>query len=116
MQLGPQNGEALERAFSIFHEYGLAFAFYLRNYSLLRSIPETRRELSLALSDMLGLSVEITVYYRKSARTMSTASVTVDFNITFGRLMESFIQHKDRVANLMWTYQLRNSSELTGEL
>ncbi|KAK8192024.1 uncharacterized protein BKA78DRAFT_250650 [Phyllosticta capitalensis] len=113
LQLGPQNGEALERAFSIFHEYGLAFAFYLRNYSLLRSIPETRRELSLALSDMLGLSVEITVYYRKSARTMSTASVTVDFNITFGRLMESFIQHKDRVANLMWTYQLRNSSELT---
>ncbi|KAK7538080.1 uncharacterized protein J3D65DRAFT_602122 [Phyllosticta citribraziliensis] len=113
LQLGPQNGEALERAFSIFHEYGLAFAFYIRNYHILRSVPEARRELSLALSDMLALTIEITVYYRKSARTMSTSSVTVDFNITFGRLMESFIQHKDKMANLMWTYQLRNSSELT---
>lgn len=104
----------MERAFSIFHEYGLAFAFYLRHYTLLRTIPEARQELSLALGDMLGLTTEVTIYYRKSIRTMSTTAVTVDFNITFGRLMESFIQHKDRIANMFWTYQLRNSPEIAG--
>ncbi|KAL1627735.1 hypothetical protein SLS56_006184 [Neofusicoccum ribis] len=112
LQLGPGQGEAMERAFSIFHEYGLAFAFYLRHYSLLRTIPEARQELSLALGDMLGLTIEITIFYRKSVRTMSTTAVTVDFNITFGRLMESFIQHKDRIANMFWTYQLKNSAEI----
>ncbi|KAH7050107.1 hypothetical protein B0J12DRAFT_699514 [Macrophomina phaseolina] len=112
LQLGPGQGEAMERAFSIFHEYGLAFAFYLRHYSLLRTIPEARQELSLALGDMLGLAIEITIFYRKSIRSMSTTAVTVDFNITFGRLMESFIQHKDRIANMFWTYQLKNSPEI----
>ncbi|KAL0256082.1 hypothetical protein SLS55_008474 [Diplodia seriata] len=112
LQLGPSQGEAMERAFSIFHEYGLAFAFYLRHYSLLRTIPEARSELSLALGDMLALAIEITIFYRKSIRSMSTTAVTVDFNITFGRLMETFVQHKDRIANMFWTYQLKNSSEI----
>ena len=52
----------MERAFSIFHEYGLAFAFYLKHYSLLRTIPEARSELSLALGDMLALAIEITIF------------------------------------------------------
>ncbi|KAF9635045.1 Tetratricopeptide-like helical protein [Lasiodiplodia theobromae] len=112
LQLGPGQGEAMERAFSIFHEYGLAFAFYLKHYSLLRTIPEARSELSLALGDMLALAIEITIFYRKSIRSMSTTAVTVDFNITFGRLMETFIQHKDSIANMFWTYQLKNSPEI----
>lgn len=53
-QLGPQNGEALERAFGIFHEYSLTFDFYKKNIALLYSIPEARRYLSLSLADMLG--------------------------------------------------------------
>ncbi|KAK2600780.1 hypothetical protein N8I77_010288 [Diaporthe amygdali] len=112
--LGPQNGEALERAFGIYHEYGLIFDFYKRNISLLVSISEARRYLSLSLADMLGLSVEMTILYRKSARSMSTSSsVTINFNLTFGHRMESFISHKDRIAELMWTWQLENSSEIS---
>lgn len=54
-QLGPQNGEALERAFGIFHEYSLTFDFYKKNIALLYSISEARRYLSLSLADMLGM-------------------------------------------------------------
>ncbi|KAI3394758.1 hypothetical protein diail_2227, partial [Diaporthe ilicicola] len=112
--LGPQNGEALERAFGIYHEYGLTFDFYKRNISLLVSISEARRYLSLSLADMLGLSVEMTILYRKSARSMSTSSsVTINFNLTFGHRLESLISHKDRIAELMWTWQLENSSEIS---
>ncbi|KAJ5888603.1 nacht domain protein [Penicillium taxi] len=113
LQMGPTQGEALETVFAIFHEYGLIFDFYLRNYSLLRSIPEARQELSLALADILGLSVEITVYYRKSSKTMSTSSVTLEFNVTFGKLMDSFMQRKDRITSVMWTYQLKSTSEIS---
>lgn len=113
-QLGPQNGEALERAFGLFHEYGLVFDFYKRNISLLVSISEAKRYLSLSLADMLGLSVEISLLYRKNSRGMATTSVVVDFNLTFGGRMESFVGHKDRIAELMWTWQLENSSEISG--
>lgn len=65
---------------------------------------------------MLGLSVEMTILYRKSARSMSTSSsVTINFNLTFGHRMESFISHKDRIAELMWTWQLENSAEISGK-
>lgn len=114
-QLGPQNGEALERAFGLFHEYGLVFDFYKRNISLLVSISEARRYLSLSLADMLGLAVEVSLVYRKSSYAMSSTSVTVDFNLTFGGRMESFVSHKDRIAELMWTWQLENSSEISGK-
>ncbi|KUI73490.1 hypothetical protein VM1G_08814 [Cytospora mali] len=111
--LGPENGEALERAFGIFHEYGLTFDFYKRNISMLVSISEVRRYLSLSLADMLALSVEMSVLYRKTTRTVSSTSVTVDFNLTFGHRMESIVGHKDRIAELMWTWQLENSSEIS---
>ncbi|PSR87263.1 hypothetical protein BD289DRAFT_241997 [Coniella lustricola] len=111
--LGPQNGEALERAFSLFHDYGLVFDFYKRNIRLLVSISEARRYLSLSLADMLGLSVDLSVVYRKSTYSMSATSVTVDFNVTFGDRMMSFVSHKDRIAELMWTWQLENSSEIS---
>ncbi|KAF3764981.1 hypothetical protein M406DRAFT_292243 [Cryphonectria parasitica EP155] len=48
-----------------------------------------------------------------SSYAMSTTSVTVDFNLTFGGRMESFVAHKDRIAELMWTWQLENSSEIS---
>ena len=64
---------------------------------------------------MLGLSVEMTILYRKSSRSMSSTSVTVNFNLTFGHRMESFVSHKDRIAELMWTWQLENSSEISGK-
>ncbi|KAF2140797.1 uncharacterized protein K452DRAFT_51263 [Aplosporella prunicola CBS 121167] len=113
LQLGPSQGVAMERAFSIFHEYGLIFGFYIKNYGLLRSIPETRQEMSFALADMVNLVVEITVHYRKSIRTMSAEMVTVDFTITFGSQMESFILRRDRITDHMWTYQLKHSPEIT---
>lgn len=64
---------------------------------------------------MLGLSVEMAILYQKSSRSMSKSSVTVDFNLTFGARMESFVSHKDRIGELMWTWQLENSSEISGE-
>lgn len=58
----------------------------------------------------------MTILYRKSARSMSTSSsVTINFNLTFGHRMESFISHKDRIAELMWTWQLENSAEISGK-
>lgn len=63
---------------------------------------------------MLGLSVDMALLYRKSARAMSTSSTTVNFNLTFGHQMSSFVEHKDLIAELMWTWQLNNSPEITG--
>ncbi|KAK7743825.1 hypothetical protein SLS53_003844 [Cytospora paraplurivora] len=111
--LGPQNGEALERAFALFHEYGLTFDFYKRNISLLVSIAEAKRYLSLSLVDILALTVEMSILYRKTAHSMASNSVTVDFNLTFGYRMESFVSHKDRIGELMWTWQLENSPEIS---
>ncbi|CAN8100253.1 unnamed protein product [Discula destructiva] len=111
--LGPQNGEALERAFGVIHEYSQVFSFYRKNISLLYTITEARRYLSLSLADMLGLSIDMALVFRKASRAMSTSSVTVDFNITFGGRMESFIGHKDRISELMWTWQLENSAEMS---
>ncbi|KAF2998709.1 hypothetical protein E8E14_005930 [Neopestalotiopsis sp. 37M] len=109
--LGPKQGEALERAFSVCHEYGLIFQFYSRNTKVLDSIPEAIRQLGLALTDMVGFAVEVAVFYRKSARAMRTTSVTVDFNVTFGSRMASFSSRKDRIAELMWSWQLQKSAE-----
>ncbi|KAF2091004.1 hypothetical protein K490DRAFT_34171 [Saccharata proteae CBS 121410] len=114
LQMGPNQGEAMEKAFFMFHEYGHVFAFYMRNYTILRSIAEARQELGLAMADMVGLSVEVVLVYRKSLRSIAAGTiVTIDFNVSFGRLMDSFVQHKDRITNLMWTFQLKNSSEIT---
>lgn len=114
--MGPSQGIAIERAFSIFHQFGLVFTFYIRNYGILREIAEARQEMGLALADMLTLIVEVTVHYHKSVRIMSSNSVTVDFNIQFGSLMDSFIRHRDNIISIMWMHQLRNSSEIHGEI
>jgi hypothetical protein len=115
LQLGPENGEALERAFAMFHEYGMAMEFYKRNLSLLVAMPEARRHLSLALGDLVWLAVDMAILYRKTARSMSTGSVTIDFTVSFGRRIESFATHKNAIAELMWAWQLKNSTEIGGE-
>lgn len=61
-----------------------------------------------------GLSIDMCLVFRKASRGMSTTNVTVDFNVTFGGRMESFISHKDRISELMWTWQLENSAEISG--
>lgn len=114
-QLGPKQGEALERAFAVCHEYGLTFQFYSRNAKVLDSIPEAIRQLGLALTDMVGYAVEVAVFYRKSARAMKTDTVTVDFNVSFGSRMASFASRKDRIAELMWSWQLQKSAEAAGK-
>lgn len=38
----------------MFHDYSHVFSFYRKNISLLYSITEARRYLSLSLADMLG--------------------------------------------------------------
>lgn len=58
----------------------------------------------------------MTLVFRKTSRGMSSTSVTVDFNVTFGGRMESIISHKDRISELMWTWQLENSAEISGKL
>lgn len=62
-----------------------------------------------------GLSIDMVLVFRKASRGMSTTSVTVDFNVTFGGRMESFISHKDRISELMWTWQLENSAEISSK-
>lgn len=65
---------------------------------------------------MLALAVEMTLLFRKSTRSMSSGSmISIDFNLTFGQRMESFASNKNRIAELMWTWQLDNSSEIDGK-
>lgn len=82
---------------------------------MLVSIPNATRHLSLSMADMLALAVEITMLYRKNVRSISSNSIVVNFNLTFGRYMESFMTQKNSIIELMWTWQLENSSEISGK-
>lgn len=64
---------------------------------------------------MLALSVEMTLLFRQGLRSVSAGRVTVDFNVTFGARMESFVKNKNHICELMWTWQLENSDEFGGK-
>ncbi|KAK8116735.1 nacht domain protein [Apiospora kogelbergensis] len=112
--LGPNQAEALELAFSYAREYGLTLDMCRHNVDTIMAIPEARQQLGLALADMITHAVNVALFYRNSVRTITNKSIVIDFdwNATFGDRIGTFIGRRQRIADLIWAWKLKRSSDV----
>ena len=105
--MGHDQAIALEKAFGVFYNIGLALSFFRQNENLFNASGEIRQSLGNAFADMLTLVVDVVCFFQKKGQDMSGSILTADFDSLFGRNVDSFFTRRDQVANGMWTYKLQ---------
>ncbi|MCJ1395329.1 hypothetical protein MMC18_008490 [Xylographa bjoerkii] len=106
IKLGPGNAEALETTFGVFYKLGLSLSFFLRHNKLLSVTENIRREVGQAFNALLMLVRDVGHIYYVRITGMSTIEVVLDFNGVFGRQMDAFYRHKNKITDDMWEYTL----------
>ena len=92
--------------FAVFYKFGLSVSFFLRHNKLLGVTSHIRAEVGEAFNAMLQLVREVSLYYKLRVGEISSHEVTVDFNHMFGRYIDAFHLHKNRITDDMWEHVL----------
>ena len=92
--------------FAVFYKFGLSLSFFLRHNKLLGVTSHIRAEVGEAFNSMLLLVREVSLYYKLRISEISSHEVTVDFNHAFGRYIDAFHHHKNRITDAMWEHVL----------
>jgi hypothetical protein len=106
LELGHENSEALDKAFSVFYKFALSFSSALQRSELLAGTSEIREQLCLLYTDLLSLVVDVSIRFYKTANGMTSGSVTLDIFDIFGDTIETFRTRRDTVVELIWQHQI----------
>ena len=74
VQLGHDNSEALDKAFSVFYKFALSFSSIFGRSELLAATPEIREQLCLLYTDLLSLVVDVAIRFYKTVNGESQSS------------------------------------------
>jgi hypothetical protein len=65
-QLSHSNSEALDKAFSVFYKFAMAFSSVLHRSELLAATSEIREQLCLLYTDLISLVVDVAIRFYKT--------------------------------------------------
>lgn len=87
---------------------GQTMDFFLRNRGLFGASLQTRRPLAAAYADLLRLTMEVAMYYKRNIGTVTIVD-SVEFDVRFGRTVDSFFENKECFSSAVWEASLTNS-------
>ncbi|KAF2812396.1 NACHT domain-containing protein [Mytilinidion resinicola] len=108
LELGHDNSEALDKAFSFFYKNSLVVSALLERTELLSVTSETREELCKMYTDLLSLVVDVAIRFYKAVHGMLSSSVSLDMFEVFGDTIESLRSRQATVTEAIWSYQIEN--------
>ena len=66
-----------------------------------------KEDIADVYSDLVGLVGDIAIYYRLRLNSMTSESVTIDFDGAFGKTIDRIWAKKEHLSNHIWRYKLR---------
>lgn len=130
--MGPSRIGILEKIFGILDQMGDSLDFFLRNKSLFTASTRIKHILACAYADMVSFITEVGIHYTKknTSKERSDCCCSLflpavvsgthesillgEFDLRFGRRIDSFFHHKDAFTNEVWTASLRTSTIIQG--
>lgn len=123
-KLGPENSEALDKAFAVFCKYSLTVSLlFSRSEALAIITPDVREQLRMMYADLLALVSEVALRFHRSAnskvvtnishilysRSLGVQSSPVCFDVPepFGEITEAFPTRRARVTAAIWNYHIQ---------
>lgn len=113
LELGHENSEALDKAFSLFFKCSLQVSSLLDRSELLAVTSEVQEQLCLMYTDLVTLVVEVAIYFYKTVQSLgeSESAVGLDLFETFGENLHAFTTRKNKVSSAIWSYQIASQTE-----
>lgn len=127
LEMGPRHIKVLTNVFSVLNRLGQSISLLLRQERLLTRTAEIRRGLAHAYSALMELTCAISMHFSVKGRgnipakshfiyllTYQTGDQWADvddLNEHFGDQIHTYYQHRDHVANALWSIHIEGISE-----
>ncbi|KAL1628509.1 hypothetical protein SLS56_005854 [Neofusicoccum ribis] len=109
-KMGPGHTTILTKVFSVLHRLGLSISLLLRQENLLTATADIRRELAHAYSDLMELTCAVSMHYLTQSQRDQRIGID-GFNAHFGFLINAYYQHRDEVADGLWSIHMKGIFE-----
>ncbi|KAI5782676.1 hypothetical protein EDC01DRAFT_729948 [Geopyxis carbonaria] len=109
LRMGSKHIALLEKVFGLLYHFGQTLDFFLKSKNLFCASAEIQNILSHAYADLVKFTVDVTIHYKKC-----TTIVLSDFDLHFGRTIDSFFYRKDCFTSEVWTCSLKETTRTTG--
>lgn len=93
----------------MFYKFALSFSSILHQFQLIATTPDVadvREQLCLMFTDLLALVVDVAITFYRAVKGMSASSVSIDIFETFGDTIEGFRSRRDKIVEMIWSYQI----------
>ena len=112
LELGHENSDALDKAFSLFYKSALTISSLLDRSELLSCTNEVQEQLCHMYTDLLTLVVEVAVYFYKTVQSMADGEVSLDLYEVFGETLEATTDRRSHISDLIWNYQIESEIDM----
>ncbi|KAF9629050.1 hypothetical protein BFW01_g10253 [Lasiodiplodia theobromae] len=110
LEMGPRHIKVLTKVFSVLNRLGMSITLLLRQELLLTATSEIRRGLAHAYSDLMELTCAISMHYVGKSQGDQRIDME-DFNDQFNVYINAYYQHRDHVADALWSVHMKSISE-----
>jgi hypothetical protein len=93
-------------SFRFFYTLSMSLVNLLERTELFGVSQEIRKQLSLALSDLITLVAAVATHYHKAISDASSESVSINLYSAFAGPIQAFHERCDKITESMWRYQL----------
>ncbi|EME77291.1 uncharacterized protein MYCFIDRAFT_60116 [Pseudocercospora fijiensis CIRAD86] len=114
LELGHENGAALDKAFGFMYRCSSAVSALLARSEVLSFSSEIYQQLCMMYSDLLTLVVDVAVRFYKAVHGNSGEQASLDMYHVFGSTIQTFRERRDKLTKAIWKDQME-SEEFGGE-
>jgi hypothetical protein len=93
-------------SFRFFYTLSMSLVNLLERTELFGVSQEIRKQLSLALSDLITLVAAVATHYHRAISDASSESVSINLYSSFAGQIKAFHERCDKITESMWRYQL----------
>lgn len=93
-------------SFGFFYGTSMSLVNLLERTELFTVSQEIKEQLVLALADLVTLVASVSTHFHRAIKSMTTASVSIDFHNTFPGQIQAFRERCARIAESMWRHKL----------
>ncbi|KAF2727980.1 hypothetical protein EJ04DRAFT_450238 [Polyplosphaeria fusca] len=108
LELGHENSDALDSAFSVFYKFALSLSSVLHRSELLAATSDIREQLCFMYTDLLSLVVDVAIRFYRTVRGTMASWINIDIFELFGDTIDAFRSRQSRTVELIWSYQIES--------
>ncbi|KXS96240.1 hypothetical protein AC579_6698 [Pseudocercospora musae] len=108
LELGHENGAALDKAFGFMYRCSSAVSALLARSEVLSFSSDVYQQLCMMYSDLLTLVVDVAVRFYKAVHGSSGEQASLDMYHVFGSTIQTFRERRDKLTKAIWKDQMES--------